>query len=363
MLRGFIHLLLAALFVISVGLLIIGVVHASPIYIAQNDPVQFQMTHPAGYCWYFPDVAKEDDQKLYAIPATEYDRENYTCDLTSLQTANMPAQGYTLIYVYPSKLDTGKIPSEYLSDLSWKNESIVSLFGEVRDEKGLQPIMVMKDLKEMVAKSKLDHMDEYPFVVQPPLLTITSQSGNGWDHTIISGESNLANGTMVRIEVDENIRDTEIDGNVMKYYSFTNYTPVIRDYGEEKGTWSYNMHLPIQFMTPGWHTTNVYAGGLESSAMFPIYQGVTPAPTPIQYINYFGNGSIKPDVVTVTIVQLQTVYQDRWHTATLTPDITDALGGKVDYPYSSGDVIPQWVGIVGLLAIGGIALVKGYERK
>ena len=340
-----------------------GLAIASPVYVAQGDPVQFQVDHPAGHCWYFADSAKQDDQKLYAIPATEYERENYTCELSSEQTANMPEGDYTLVYVYPSKLDTGKVPSEYISDISWGNDTIISLFGETRDEKGLQPVMVMTDLKAMVSTSKLDHLDEYPIVIESPLLTITDQFGNGWDYTNISGESNLANGTMVRIEVDEDVRNTEIDSNVMRDYSFTNYTPVIRDYVQEKGKWSYDMHLPIQFMTPGWHTTTVYAGGLEASARFPIYQSSEPEPTPIQYINYFGNGSIKPDVVTVTVVQLQTVYQDRWHTETPTPDITDALGKTVDYPYSSGDVIPPWVGIAGLIVIALIVLIKERERK
>lgn len=350
--KGFVGILISAL-AVAAAFFIIGLVvspvSAAPVYIAQGDPVQFQVNHPAGHCWYFPSVAKEDYQKFYAIPASQYQRENYTCDLSSSQTANMPEGDYTLIYVYPSKLDTGAVPSQYLSDVSWSNNSLVSLFGERRDESGSQSYMVMKDLKEMVSQSKLDRLEEYEIAVQPPSLNIRRQEGTGWDLITVSGESNLANGTVVRIEIDEDVRDTEVSKDVSRYYSFTNYTAVIRKYVEEKGAWSYVMHLPIQFMTPGWHTTTVYAGGLQSSARFPIYQAFAPEPTPKQYINYFGNGSLKPDVVTVTVpVPGPTRVVELWHTPAPTPTITDALGDKVD---GSGPVVPAWAGIAGLVTV------------
>jgi hypothetical protein len=79
-------------------------------------------------------------------------------------------------------------------------------------------------------------------------------------------------------------------------------------------------------------------------------------PTPKQYINYFSNGSVKPDIVTVTVVQIQTQIIDRWHTATPTPDITDALGGKIDYPYKAEDFTPiAWP--VGMLFVVVILVV------
>lgn len=107
----------------------------------------------------------------------------------------------------------------------------------------------------------------------------------------------------------------------------------------------------------------VYAGGLQTSVRFPIYQGWEAIPTPSQYINYFGNGSIKPEIITKIVVQYETVYQDRWHTATPTIPPTDALGNEVAYPYKAGDVIPPWVGIVGLIVIAGIVLWRDYTWK
>jgi hypothetical protein len=359
--------LIEAVCVVIMGLVVAAVMivspgTASPVYIAQNDPAQFAMTSPAGHCWYFPSSAKEDYSKMYDIPAEKYG-DSYSCDLSSAQTANLPEGNYKLVYVYPVRLDTNTIPPSYLSDLSWNRSTstIVSLFGTVYYESGKQPYMVMADLLSAVNQSRLDHSDTYDIVIQPPMLSITRNEGEGWDFINISGITNLADGTKVRIEIDEFDRTLDKDKEIAKYYSFTNYTEVVRLYTDRDGTWGYSMHLPIQEMTPGWHTATVYAGGLVSSVRFPIYQAFTPEPTPRQYINYFGNGSMKPDVVTVKVVEIQTTYVDRWHTATPTPPITDALGGTIPYPYKSGSIIPEWVGIVGMFALAGIILVR--DRK
>ena len=123
--------------------------------------------------------------------------------------------------------------------------------------------------------------------------------------------------------------------------------------------------MPIQNMPPGWHEITIYAGSLVTTSRFKIDQREwTPAPTPTQYVNYLSNGDIAPVTIIVTVMQTPEIrYQDRWHTATPTPDITDALGKKVSYPYAAGDVIPAWVGLVGLILIIGIVLAKGWKKK
>jgi len=99
---------------------------------------------------------------------------------------------------------------------------------------------------------------------------------------------------------------------------------------------------------------------MQTTARFPIYQAWTPEPTPKQYINYFGNGSMKPDVVTVKVVEFKTEYKDRWHTATPTPPITDALGDQVPYPYENGEVIASWMWwISALVLLCGIVMLRG----
>ena len=335
-------------------------VSALPVFIAQNDPVQFAVEHPAGTCWYFPTSERIEQQKLYDIPAVKYG-EKYVCELGSAQTANMREGDYVLIYTYPSQIGKDQFPPKYLKDISWNNSKLTSLFVAPRDEHGMQAARVMQDLKEMTSASKLDGMEEYQISVQPPMITITRQEGVGWNLIRISGESNMADGTTVRIEIDE--LDRVPDPTIDKYYNFTFYTKVNRQYISEKGNWSCDMLLPIQSMTPGWHHTSVYAAGLETTARFPIYQAWTPEPTPTQYINYFGNGSMKPDVVTVTIpVPGPTRVVELWHTATPTPPITDALGNKIVYPpYKASEVIPGWVMALALVACVGVVVMR--DRK
>lgn len=61
--KGWVGILISIIAVaVAFGIicLVVSPVSASPVFIAQNDPAQFEMTRPAGTCWYFPSVAKED---------------------------------------------------------------------------------------------------------------------------------------------------------------------------------------------------------------------------------------------------------------------------------------------------------------
>jgi len=337
-------------------LLFMGFASASPIYIAQGDQAYISVNHPSGTCWYFPDSERIEQTKLYDLPAV-HSGENWSCELTRTQSGNMREGDYTLVYTYPSAL-MGAMPPRYLKDITWQNNSLVQVYGRTKDETGMQAARVMQDLKQMTNSSILDNLEEYQISIQAPVLTILKNDPGINEERIVSGESNMQDGTPITIVVDE------MDHTKKELLqSFTFHTAVSRPYMAELGTWKTNMSLPIQDMAPGWHQMVVYCGGLQTSARFPIYQGWEAIPTPVQYINYFGNGSIKPVIIIQTVIQRETVYQDRWHTATPTPAITDVLGEKIPYPYKTGDVIPPWVGVAGLVVIGGIVLWRDYKWK
>ena len=121
--------------------------------------------------------------------------------------------------------------------------------------------------------------------------------------------------------------------------------------------------MPVNEMPNDWHEITVYGGRLETSNRFKVdTDSWTPGPTPTAYYHYLSNGDIAP--VTITIpVPGPTQFIDRWHDATPTPDITDALGGKVDYPYVPGEMVPSWIGIAGLVFMAGIVLVRDFKWR
>ncbi len=355
-------------FVLIVGLMLaVGISSASPVFVTQSDPLSIYVSNPEGTCWYFPTAEKLDTEKLYDMPVTK-DGNDYYCALPSSVTKKMSIDKYTLVYTYPSVLvnpgdvvyrNTIKNPVNYIKEYSWnpETETIVSILGNVSYESGKQQFMILSDLRKLVSGSRIDKSEEYQFQIQEPSLTITRLEQVKDSVVRVSGHSNFANGTDITIKVDES------DRGAVAGWNATYKSKVVRPFEFANGDWNCDMIMPIQAMAPGWHTVAAYAGELQTTARFPIYQTWTPKPTPTQYINYFGNGSIKPDVVTVTIVQIQTQIVDKWHTATPTPPITDALGDKIEYPYVPGEKIPEGAGIVALLCIVGIVMVRDWKWK
>jgi hypothetical protein len=217
----------------------------------------------------------------------------------------------------------------------------------------------MNDLKKIITHNGFNNFSESQIVIQDPDLKITGMAQTGENNYTISGTSNYADGTPVTIKIDEDRYFAQHDN------SFTYQTRVNRPTFDQSGTWKKVMLMPIQTMPPGWHNVTIYAGELVTTSMFKIDQHEWgPSPTLKEYVNYLSNGDIAPVTIVVTVMQTpEIIYQDRWYTATPTPDITDALGGKVGYPYSTGDVISPWIGIVGLIVIAGIVLVRDWRRK
>ena len=362
--KGWVGVLIAAL-AVAVAFLIICLVaspvSASPIYITQNDQATIHVANPAGTCWYFPSSEKLEQTKLYDIPVLSCGGDS-CCTLDPEQTANMQEGPYNFVYTYPSKIVSVDIYNQspkYIKDLSWKDTSLVSIFGNRTDEAGKQAASVLSDLKQLTSESRTDKYEENQLIVQAPSLTITRQEPIN-DHLMqVSGTSNMANDTVVKIEIDKS--NHEILGDSAKF-TFTD-ARIARTAEDPSGVWISEINISISNLSPGWHETTASANGLITTARFPINSvdvAWTAMPTPKQYVNYFSNGSIKPDVVTVTVVQIQTQIVDRWHTATPTPDITDAFGGKIDYPYKASDEMPILEATVGLVALG---ILVGATRR
>lgn len=325
------------------------------LYIAQNDPASIQVVNDHGSCWIFPFSEKLEQTKLYDMPSGRIGNSSY-CSLTSTQTANMKEGTYTLIYVYPATVNR-----KYMKDISWKDEKLVSIFSSVEpvNENGRQASMVLSDLKNML-KGSTDKSEEYRIEIQAPIIEVSRIEGVTDVIIRITGTSNLKDKTPVTIKVDEWDHYAKGDSK-----TFTFNTVVVREGYSSIGNWSKDMQLPLQNMAPGWHDVTYYSGGLSGSTRFPIYQTWEPVPTPTQYINYFGNGTIKPDVVTV--VKIEKVIETKeifiQLTATPTPDITDALGDKITYPYEKGESIPSYIGVILLLCLCGIVLTRGWVKR
>jgi hypothetical protein len=313
--------------------------------------IQINEEHPGGSCWYFPD---RGTGTLYDIPALTIDNQTF-CRLEPEQTETLAPGAYTLLYEEPV-LANGK----YFKDISWVNGSLISAFSEVDsiDESGNDGPMVLRDLEELITSNGFNSFSESQIVIKEPSLEITDIGQISEITFTIAGTSNLANETPVIIKIDEDRYFAQHND------SFTYQTQVIKPLYDENGHWTLSLLMPIQAMPAGWHTITAYAGDLTATRRFKVDQrDWEPAPTPTVHVKYLSNGDIAPVYVTVEKTIIQTEYVDRWHEATPTPDITDALGEKVNYPYSPGEKIPGWVGIGGLVAIAGIVLFSGWKRK
>lgn len=338
--------------ILLLALLMVSASAVPVAYIAQGDQGYMQMNHSAGTCWYFPENEKIEQTHRYDIPSVVSGNGTY-CQLSKKDTANMPAGTYNFLYVYPAEVN-----GRYLKDTAWDNGVLTSKFAKRIDESGNRSPVVMQHLKDMVESGGIDGIEEYIIRVEEPYLTVENQGQVDFFTIRISGKSNLADGTNVTIKIDEwdhaALHDTQ---------DFTFHTVVSKPSPNAPGSWTKDMKMNMQGMTPGWHNTVVEAGGLQTTARFPIYQTWEPNPTPTQYIKYFGNGSIKPDVVTVEVVRTVVQIQEKWHTATPTPAITDALGEPINYPYDAGESISPYAGVVFIMLAAAIVLLAGYRRK
>jgi hypothetical protein len=339
-------------FLVLLLILIISPITASQVYIARGDATAIQRDAPDGTCWLFSDYGSV---AFYNMPSeTVGDGVTY-CEISKTMSYAMSPGEYTLLYQEPVVLN-GKT----FRDVSWVNGSLVSSISiPPIDESGKTPNLILKDLKSLISTNKLNTYSEVTIHLQDPYLKVSELGRTGESIYTVKGTSNFADDTSVTIKIDDTRYFAQHDD------SFTYKTVVERPAMDMDGTWEKEMFMPIQNMTPGWHNLSVIAGELRTEAMFKIEeQEWGPRPTPTQFIKYLSNGNIAPVIVTVTVVQPPvTIYQDRWHTATPTPDITDALGQKVEYPYSSGEVIPGWVGIGCLCLIGLIVLVRDRKWK
>ena len=335
---------------ILIGLLLCALPASGLIYVAQNDSLAIPVPAAGGTCWYFPTSEQTTLANMYDIPAGGAE-----CQLSRFQTASMNAGTYDFVYTYPVQVNGRSI-----KDVSYKNGQLVSIFTQspAKDESGKQAMMVKADLEAMVQKGGVDQVYEDQINVKAPYLTVL-QIYQVADNTLrVSGASNMNDGTIVSVYVDQTAHYAEHNTGC-----FTFDTVIHRGALNEEGQYSVNMLLPLQDMAPGNHELTVYADGLKTTTSgFPITSWWTPVPTPVQYINYFWNGSAMPVTVTVPVpgpVQ----YVDRWNTATPTPVITDALGEPVTYPYTPGKNLPLPVGIIALIGIAAVVLLRDYERK
>jgi hypothetical protein len=271
----------------------------------------------------------------------------------------MPSGKYSLAYKYPAVVNGKAIP-----DVTSDGNNLVSIFSDVQpiDITGKTGSQVKASLVDMISVHNMDSIAEYQIVVDEPEFTITRVEGIKEDLVQVSGISNLAGGTPIVVKVDE--LEHIAKGDIKRFAFSCN---VERESYERSGKWHCNMPLPIQEMAPlpATHEIIATAGSIESSAQFPIYQAWTPAPTPTQYINYFGNGTVKPDVITVEIPVVVTQIVDKWHTATPTPPVTDALGEVIDYPYNpqAGTQIPAWIAGVAALLIVVIVMARDWKWR
>jgi hypothetical protein len=341
--------LLALLVLIAV--LVIPVA-SEQIFIARGEPTGVQMDVPGGTCWLFSDYGNTG---YYGIAPQTSDNSTL-CSITKEVSHALSPGGYTLLYEEPAYINGKKFV-----DVTWVNDTLVSSLSKthVIDEHGNTANVIREDLKHLIDENGLNTYHEVGIKVEDPYLKVSDMGQSGENLYTVSGTSNFNDGTQITIKIDD-----------VRYYSqhdesFTHKTQVNRPSNEMVGVWKKDMLMPIQTMTPGWHNLSVIAGDLRTEAQFKIdEQEWGPRPTPTQYIKYLSDGNIAPIIVTVTVVQPPiTVYQDRWYTATPTPYITDALGDKINYPYSPGEVIPPWVAGVGLLVVVAIILWRDYKWK
>lgn len=338
-------------------LFIVTPVTASQFFIAKGDSAYVKVQNPYGTCWFFAKSDAPDFDKFYDMPSSEDGGGLTYCAITKDMSNAMDGE-YTLVYTHPIVKDNKTV----LKDVSWTDGKFVSVFA---DNPSIKPTgssrSAKDDLIAMISKHQIDGMMTYDLSVEDPYLHVNTIYGINSQSVKIKGTSNFQDGTKIKIIIDE--QDHIAEKNL---YDFTFYATVARPYSEIEGTFEDTMIIPMQEMHPGWHEVTVYSGDLVTTARFPLYEtSWTPFPTPTQYINYFGNGSIKPDVVTVEKTVIVTKEIDRWHTATPTPPVTDALGNVINYPYKPEEntTIPVEWPVAAMVALAVIVLWRDYKWK
>ena len=326
------------------------------IYVARGESVEIPFNHPYGTCWYFQTSGPNYEPRFYDYPAI-ITNNTTVCDLSSSMSGAMQIGEYDVLYTYPSSIN-GKL----LKDATWKNGSIDSIFGtnQPLDESGKIPLDIMQDLQILIKKDNVDGTETSNLYIQNPELYISRLEQTGLDVITVSGTTNLKDGDIIKFTVDNGAHDTQKDAA-----NFTYFTTVKRSNVVDEGVFKTDMNMPLQSMAEGWHELTATSDGLTSTIRFQVSESWNPSPTPVQYMNYFSNGSIKPDVLyfntTITVIQTQMV--DVWHTATPTPSITDAFGGTIGYPYEPGKSLPEGVALVCMVGMAAIVLNRDYKRK
>lgn len=344
------RIILALLAMFALVAVVSGNVSGGLIYLAQGDPASIIESSPGGSCWLFP---SNEVGEYYDIPASSSGPNQTYCGVSGEQSANMKEGRYTMVYITPAIVN-----GKSFKDVSWVNNRLVSTFNSAKpiDESGRLGPIVMADLYAMIKGNGLNSITENTIDISAPFLRVTDLSQTADNRYTIRGTTNFAELTPLIIKIDED-----------RYYaqgnqSFTYKASVKRQYSEIMGTFECEMPMPIQEMVPGWHYITIYSGELVTEMRFKIDQQVWgPAPTPTEYVKYLSNGDIAPVYVTVVQEKIIDHYIDRWHTATQTPAVTDALGGNVEYPYKTGDQIPGWIAALALLFIVGLVMMRDWK--
>jgi len=341
-----------AALVLTVVVLMLGCIivnaSASTNYVTRGDEILISESQPEGTCWFFPITGPG----VYDQPAVTINGSTF-CKLSKEQTQDLTPMQYTLVYEIPVKAN-----GKYFKDVSWVNDTLVSAFSSVHsiDESGKHGAAIMTDMEKIVAHNGFNTLASDTVTIQEPDIKIAELYRWGEFFYILSGTSNMADGTPVTINIDEDRYFAQHNS------SFTFSTVIKRSDYESTGTWAKEMLLSVQDMPVGWHTVTVYSRELVTTSQFRVNEREwDSAPRPPEHVKYLNDGDIAPVTVTVTVPVIKTEIIDHWYTATPTPDITDALGSKIAYPYKPGDTIPFHVGIIGLLAIAAIVLMR--DRK
>lgn len=348
-------------------------VSAIQIYVAQGDAANVPVEEPGGTCWVLPETGPADHALFDFQPIIV--GKYWTCQIPANYTANMHDGTYTVLYQNPAVIN-----GKSFKDISYKDGFLVSSLvnSEQYDTSGKDSSAILQKLTDMINSTQLNTVVINQVVIETPLLTVDSfgpitreelsllKSESTANSIIvplviespyyrISGQTNLPNGTTITVSIDEVRFYAQHNSN----YTYT--TKIIRsDYAPEN-RWTINIPLNMNNLPPGWHDVSVYGGEMLTTRRFKTDQQVVPFPTPTQYVNYLSNGDIAPVYINTTVTVVQVKYEDRWHTATPTPTLTDALGSKVNYPYDPGETIPSWVGVVCVILVA--VLVIAPERK
>ena len=345
-------IILVAIFILIVFAIVIPSASASQIYIARGDPAIVQEYVASGTCWYFP---ASGSGTLYDIPAVTYFNGS-ACELSSDQTNLLKTMQYTLLYEEPVV-----VKGKTFKDVSYRNGTLFSSFSGIHsiDESGMDGPTVLSSLKNMIDSNQFNTYNISYIAIQNPELVIDSLGQTGDNAYTVTGTSNYADGTQITLYVD---RDSYAAQHIT---NFTYHTTVDRPTTQIDGNWISIMNMPLQGMPTGWHNLSVTVGDISTEVRFKIDEREwAPGPTPTQYVKYLSNGDIAPVIVTVTVPPVIVTQEiNVWHTATPTPDITDALGNKVTYPYVAGDKIPATVGIGAFVGVAGLVLVRGRFGK